>query len=396
MAWNPDLWRRLSRLILSPKPDDAGLEERLAALRAELPVPVFWLLGKSQSGKTALIRALTGREDAEIGNGWEPCTGHSRLYDFPDGTPPILRFLDTRGLGEVDYDPAADLALFGRQAHLLIVVARALDPAQESVLAALAHIRKARPQWPLLVVQSCLHHGYPSPASEHLLPYPYHQDPLPPQVPPDLARALLAQRRLFAGYDARFVAVDFTQPEDGYIPQHYGLEALWAAIEAALPLGLRALLESHAQLGDAYARAAHPHIVAYALLAGAAELIPVPGASLPLVLAVQAKLCQSLASLYGQPLNRRLAEIGTALGSGWLLRLGGRQLMKLVPAYGTAVAALASAATSYALGRVLCRYLDGLRRGSAPEAERLAAWYAEELERGRALLRQYFQRAERP
>src|SRR5690606_34222822 len=32
--------------------------------------PVVWLLGKVQSGKTSIIRAVTGASDAEIGDGF--------------------------------------------------------------------------------------------------------------------------------------------------------------------------------------------------------------------------------------------------------------------------------------------------------------------------------------
>src|SRR5262249_36492437 len=59
--------------------------------------PVVWLLGKVGSGKTSIIRAITHSTDAEIGDGFRPCTQASRVYDFP-GDAPVLRFLDTRGL----------------------------------------------------------------------------------------------------------------------------------------------------------------------------------------------------------------------------------------------------------------------------------------------------------
>jgi len=39
-----------------------------------MPAPVIWLFGKVQSGKTSIIRALTGAERAQIGGGFKPCT----------------------------------------------------------------------------------------------------------------------------------------------------------------------------------------------------------------------------------------------------------------------------------------------------------------------------------
>ncbi len=384
-------WQRLGQAILSPRVDDAELNARLGEARQRLPVPVIWLLGKSQAGKTSIIRTLTRRADAEIGDGFRPCTRYSRVYDFPDATLPLLRFLDTRGLGEVDYRPDEDLNRFRDQAHLLMVVMNAMDQAQGPVLDALVAIREARPDWPLLLAQTTLHQGYPDPGFEHIRPYPYDRDPWPATLPTDLTRSLLAQRRMLG--DPRAVAIDFTLPEDGYEPVDYGLDALWTAIETALPLGLEPLLRDAAPLDDLYGRAAEPAILAHALTAGSLDLVPVPGVSVPLVLAVQARLCHVLAELYGQPLDaHRWAGIGASLGTGFAVRLGGRQLLKLVPIYGPLLAALTTGAATYALGKVLVYYFGTLRRGATPDPAVLRRTYAEEFARGRERLRELLNR----
>ena len=75
-------------------------------------MPVFWLFGRTQSGKTSLIKYLTGAEEAEIGQGFRPCTRFSRSYQFPTAEAPLITFLDTRGMDEPGYDPAEDLAEF--------------------------------------------------------------------------------------------------------------------------------------------------------------------------------------------------------------------------------------------------------------------------------------------
>ena len=72
----------------------------IGVAREKQPLPVLWLIGKAQAGKTSIIRALTGSETAQIGNGFQPCTRTARFYDFPNEAP-VARFLDTRGLGEV-------------------------------------------------------------------------------------------------------------------------------------------------------------------------------------------------------------------------------------------------------------------------------------------------------
>src|SRR5438477_1623677 len=116
--------KRMASRTDAPPPD---LEATLADLRKKTPTPVFWLLGKTQSGKTSIIRYLTGADDAVIGSGFRPCTRTSRQFQFPTPDAPLLSFLDTRGVDEPGYDPAEDIAAFDPRAHLVIVTAKATD-----------------------------------------------------------------------------------------------------------------------------------------------------------------------------------------------------------------------------------------------------------------------------
>lgn len=387
-------WTFLNALwgnVRAPKVSDEELEDRLQRIRRELPEPVFWLLGKAQSGKTSLVRALTGSTRAEIGSGFRPCTRTAQLYPFPSEQECFLHFLDTRGLGEADYDPAEDVGVLEDRSHCLIVVIKAMDHAQRSVLDPLGAIFRAHPNWPLIVVQTTLHEGYPTPEARHVVPYPYGESPYPPSVPHDLARSLISQRAWFADYRARLVPVDFTLPEDGYEPEHYGLEALWAAVEDAVPLGLRAMMQGDRRaLRDVYFRAAHPHVLGYAVAAGAAASLPVPLVDVPLLVAIQAKLFHSVASIYGQQMTApRMAEIFGTLGIGLAARMGGRGLLKLVPGFGSAVAALFAAASTYALGCTLCAYFSYALEGDVPDADALRKLYEAEYEEGRRRLKAY-------
>ncbi|MGR8942466.1 MAG: GTPase, partial [Gammaproteobacteria bacterium] len=112
--------------VLNPSVD-AEDERVLKTIHASLPAPVFWLLGKSQSGKSAIIRALTHSSAAEVGNGFRPCTRTAMLFDFPDAETAFLRFLDTRGLSEAGYDAGDDMRWCEQQAHVLIVVVKSMD-----------------------------------------------------------------------------------------------------------------------------------------------------------------------------------------------------------------------------------------------------------------------------
>src|SRR5262249_38484523 len=119
--------------LLSRSDRQAAIQERLKSLESRIPIPVFWLLGKTQSGKTSIIRFLTGAEDAELGAGFNPTTRFSRIYQFPAEQATLLSFLDTRGLGEPQYDPGEDIRRFDELAHIVIVTLRIMDHAVEPV-----------------------------------------------------------------------------------------------------------------------------------------------------------------------------------------------------------------------------------------------------------------------
>ncbi|MCQ8104445.1 DUF697 domain-containing protein [Methylomonas sp. SURF-2] len=382
--------------ILNPAVSEIQLHAKLQQARQNMPMPVFWLLGKTQSGKSSVIQALTGSSRAEIGQGFRACTRQSAVYDFPNEDSAFLRFLDTKGLGEADYDPSEDMAWCRSQAHLLMVVVKAMDHELDGVLSATRTIRAVHPEWPVLVIQTCLHEGYPSKASNHPQPYPFAEDRLDMRCPADLARSISVQRQHFKALGAQFVAVDLTRVEDGYQPVHYGLEALWEAIEAALPLGLRHMLLQNrlqsGQLNDVYAQHAYPHVMGYAVSAGLLAMTPVPAAGMPLVIALQGKMFHSIASIYGLSLTKRsVYEVVSAVGVGGIgIGFGARELAKLIPGWGSLISGLSTAAITYALGMTLCFYYAQTQQGHAFSAKMLKTVYQEQLQCGRELLKARF------
>jgi predicted GTPase len=136
--------------------------------RARQFAPVVWLIGKVQSGKSSIVRVLTQSTEAEVGSGFRACTKMARVFDFPQDAP-IIRFLDTRGLGEVTYDPAEDIAFCEGRSHLILAVVKAMDQQQQVVLDTIAAARRTHPDWPLVVAQTSLHEGYPQGVG-HVLP----------------------------------------------------------------------------------------------------------------------------------------------------------------------------------------------------------------------------------
>jgi uncharacterized protein (DUF697 family) len=384
-SWPKARWDQLWQAVVSPRADEAL--ERAIAEKAKASAPVVWLVGKVQSGKSSIVRTLTGASGAEIGSGFSPCTRTARVFDFPEEAP-IIRFLDTRGLGEAAYDPAEDIAFAEAQAHLVLVVMRALDPSQAAVIEAVAAARRRNPGWPVVVAQTCLHDAY-RPGQGHVLPYPFAGDgggAFPSGAPADLTRALAHQRRLFDDLPGHgpllFAAIDFTLPGDGLEPADYGLEALTAALQQAAPASLGAALS---QTGEARDSRGDAHILGYAAAAAAADIVPLAGAVA--VPAIQAKMLHSLGLIHQAEWDRQMtAEFAACLGAGTVARiaasLGLRQLAKLIPVYGQTAGAAAAAAMSFATTMALGKagaYFLKRRKAGISDPEGVSRIYAQSL-----------------
>ncbi len=380
------MWRQVKGLF-SPRVSDEELREHLDRLKQQLPVPVFWLLGKTQSGKTSIVRSLTGAERAEIGKGFQPCTRTSSKYDFPTDQTPLLTFLDTRGLEEPGYDPTEDLAQFNEASHVVLITVRLLDHAQHNLIETLKRIRAAKPTRPVVLVVTTLHEAYPQ--QQHPQPYPFGPDAEPnDQVPPAVVESLAEQKRQFAGLIDRVVCVDLTTDEDGFEDRDYGSEQLRELLLELLPTAqaqtLRTLKAAQSDLQDLFSRKATPTIVAYSTLAATAGSVPVPVVDLVLISSVQTRMLYDLANLYGQPItSQRLGELASALGLGLLTRQAGRSLIKVIPGLGSVLGSVAggalAGATTYALGKAFCFYYSAVLQGHVPNPEQLRRYYGEQL-----------------
>lgn len=389
-------WSKLWQALFNPKLDPEELDGLLRSARDSQPLPVIWLLGNTQSGKTAIVRAMTGSTSAALGNGFQACTRTTQFYDFPQDAP-LVRFLDTRGLEEVNYDPTEDLAFCEMQSHIVLAVVRAMEAPSKALLSIVSEIRKRQPDRPIVIAQTCLHEGYPR-GGRHIFPYPFQSSQWPDTVPTDLRRSLANQRASFARLlnpdTLTFVPVDLTSDAAPMDPRDYGLSELWDALEQDVPRGLRQLLTNNSPLKDAKAHTAEMHIRGYAATAVALGAIPVAGAvGVP---TIQAKMLHSVAAIFDMDLDMRLAgEFMTALGSGIAIGFGvrwaGREIIKLVPAWGQTAgavwAAVASGAATYALGQAASFYFNAARGGGRIDEEELRRVYKDAFKRARTFVR---------
>ena len=133
-----------------------------------------------------------------------------------------------------------------------------------------------------------------------------------------------------------------------------GVENLVRRIADALPMALRdaflARQQASMDLKDARARAL---IYSKAVVAAAVAAIPIPVADVAVILPLQLAMVTAIGALYGVDVSwRRAVELLTTLGAGIGLREAARQLVKLVPGWGSAVSAGIAFGGTAALGEL--------------------------------------------
>jgi len=340
----------------------------------ETAMPVVWLLGPAGAGQTSVLAALTGGWRAVVRHSLEPATATAEFLAWPEEDPK-LRFLLTTGLESgVPYDPAPDIAFAGSAPGLIIAVIRVDDAEPGPLIQALRAARLARPDWPVLVVQTCLHALYPK-GGRHVLPYPY-QDGRPESAAPQaVSQALAAQRAHFRPLldgRAAFVPVDLTQPEQELPPLDYGVPALRRAIGVLSPVVAASLAPAANPAEGVWARIVLPWAAAAAIMD--APPIPVIG-GLPAIL-IQAAMVRAIARRFGVQTDMVVwANFLGLLGVGFLLRFSLTWLvwrvLKLVPLGGMAAVGAWTFAVTCGIGQAAILFCRAESEGRRPTGDAL-------------------------
>ncbi|MEP0857137.1 GTPase [Trichocoleus sp. DQ-U1] len=350
--------------------------EILETVRAELPTTEALLIGKPQAGKSSIVRGLTGVSAEIVGQGFRPHTQHTERYAYPSSDVPLLIFTDTVGLGDVNQDTQAivkelvgDLQQESRSARILILTVKINDFATDTLRQITTQLRQQYPDIPCLLAVTCLHEVYPPGTNDH------------PAYPPDyeeVNRAFGAIQQAFAGVCDLSVIIDFTLEEDGYTPVFYGLEALRDTLADLLPeaeaRAIYQLLDKGAseQIGNLYRDVGRRYMLAFSIMAAAIEAVPLPFATMPVLTALQVSMVGLLGKLYGQTLSPSQAGgVVSAIASGFLARAIGRELIKFLPGFGSAIAASWAAAYTWSLGEGACVYFGDLMGGKKPDPQKI-------------------------
>lgn len=360
--------------------DAAEIAAILEQIRAELPSTEVILVGKPQTGKSSIIRAMTGVSAAIVGQGFRPHTAHTQRYAYPTDEVPLLIFTDTIGLGETASETATIIAELQSQlstaptaqpaAKILLLTVKVNDFAIDSLRGIVSQLRQQHPEVPCLLALTCLHEIY--------LPQTADHPPYPPGDP-DLIRAAAEIQTGFADLSDRTVLIDFTLEEDGYTPVFYGLEALVEALSELLPEAEARLInqllgpgEAVNRIGNLYREAGRRYILPFALMAGTVAIVPLPFATMPVLTSLQITMVTLLGKLYGQVLTPAQAGgVISAIAGGFLAQMIGQQLIKFIPGFGSVVGASWAAAYTWSLGEAACVYFGDLMGGKKPDPQEI-------------------------
>jgi len=355
---------------------ETQVAEILEAVRAELPTTEAILIGKTQAGKSSIVRGLTGVSAEVVGQGFRPHTQHTQRYAYPTNDLPLLIFTDTVGLGDISQatqpiiqELTEELQIDRRRARVLILTVKITDFAIDSLKQIAQQLRQAHPEVPCLLAVTCLHEVYPPATDNH------------PDYPPtfeEVNRAFSAIQQAFTGLCDRAILLDFTLEEDGYTPVFYGMEALRDALTELLPEAesrtIHQLIDDEAgkKLGNLYRDAGRRYILPFSVMAATVAAVPLPFATMPVLTALQGSMVVLLGQLYGQTLSPAQAGgIVSAIAGGFAAQAIARELIKFIPGFGTVIAASWAAAYTWALGEATCAYFGDLIGGKKPDPKRI-------------------------
>ena len=370
--------------------DEVKLREILQQVRSDLPTTEALLIGKPQSGKSSIVRGLTGVSSDIIGPGFRPHTKYTARYAYPNDDLPLLQFVDTVGLGDGQQETGivaqelAEILSQSQTARLIIWTVKITDFATASLKQIAQDLRSRFPQVPCVLAITCLHELYPQ-SSDH------------PEYPPTsetIDRAVQQVKQDFAGLYDDVVLIDFTLEEDQFSPLFYGLEAFSRAIETVLPEAEARTIaqlvndrDLSAPVGDLYREVARRTMLPFSIAAGTCAAVPLPFATMPLLTGIQISMVIAVGQLYGQTLTPAQAGgLVSAIAGGFVAQTIGRELVKLIPGFGSVIAASWATAYTWALGEAACVYFGDLMGGKTPDPKQIQALMKDSFEEAKSKL----------
>lgn len=322
-------------------------------------LPTLWTLGKTGSGKSSFIKSLSGYLHIPVGNGFKPCTQGLDEYTYPEENP-LIKLLDTRGLGEADYDPATDIEHASSLCDVIVVVAKIDEPNQADVIEVLRKARSFGVSNNLIVLHTGAELG-------------------------DQTRQFEYQKEQF---DKAWRDHVYHVRVDLYDKHHPGNEDAEAALIEVLPsIALMIKRDTLDEVAASQLAALHPMIINYSGLSATMGAVPIIGSVT--VLTAQSKMVRQIAEHHEiewspATLYSFIGALGTSFAATQLASIGARSALSVIPGVGSIAAGAMAFGTTYAFGRLAHYYFFKSANGLETSEEELQALFVEMFKRGEA------------
>lgn len=366
-------------------PLKGDIQEKLNTLRSAmqgLRSPRIMVIGRSRAGKSSLINAICGLKVAEVSD-TKPETGKAEWKDYHHDGVDLLHILDTRGLEEAadprQADPAKDPFESIMQAvnkecpDVVLFICKATEVhagSQKDIdicTLILTEIKnKYRRELPVIgVLTKC-------------------DELAPPRVtlPTDNERknrnidaevknlyGYLQQREKLHFHIKEVVpTVAYAEYEDGrnglILPDEdyrWNITKLVKTMIKYTPRETRSSLARMAHLAEFQLTAANTVVAACSGLSGVVSAIPIPGAAIPAVAAIQTFMVMYIGWLSGREFSEQTVKdfavtLGVAAGADAGMRGIADIALKFIPGWGSVLSAGASTIATKGLGDTAIAY----------------------------------------
>jgi uncharacterized protein len=359
--------------------------QELRELFIEQRAPRMILIGRRGSGKSSLVNAIFAEQVAEVGHE-KSTTGQAQWHTYT-GRFGALDILDTRGLQEgSDPDLADDAASpldsilraikpKAPDLILFVIKAKEIDAAiggdLDGLTAVVEFVQRTHGyKVPIIGVISQADEVEPKDAPLHAPDEADEPEDIVDKLDrihtiEDLLRKRLAAYSKLKDHVAGVLAVSsymrFRRDGTLHKDERWQIDKLVHLLSSELPNQARIDLARLSQVRTVQLKLADRLTAIQASLAAGAALIPIPIADIGLITPIQTSLIAGIAYVGGREMTMKTAgEFLTAVGGNMGVALGlrevARQIVKLIPGFGSAVSAGVAAAGTYGIGKASSAY----------------------------------------
>ncbi|MEG4849272.1 50S ribosome-binding GTPase [Microcoleus sp. B5-D4] len=373
-------------------PIKGDIQEKLNDVRSAmlgLRAPRIMVIGRSRSGKSSLINAICGLKVAEMSD-TKPETGEAEWKDYHHDGVDLLHILDTRGLHEAvvptKADPAKDpcdsimKAVNKECPDVVLFICKATEVhsgSQQDIDSCISILTKIKNKYnrelPVIgVLTKCDELAPPR------VTLPTNNERKNRNIDAEVQNfyGYLQQREKLQSHIKKVVpTVAYAEYENGrnglILPDEDDRWNITELVETMIkytPRETRGSLARMAHLAEFQLTVGHTIVAACSGLSGVVSAIPIPGAAIPAVVAIQTFMVMYIGWLSGREFSEQTVKDfavtgGVAAGADAGMRGIADIALKFIPGWGSVLSAGASTIATKGLGDAAIAYF--LNNGKA-------------------------------